>query len=344
MGLDVYFQRTHARGFLMYAVQTACMVSALACWENRQRLGVRNAYGMCFDETIQQIILFGGADDQAVKSDTWVLDDTVWTMTNSTGPRGRTFPCMAYDGNVEGTLLFGGNIVLFGNEKSRPEVLNDTWLFRNGRWKFVQTTHSPIARAEASMAYDSKRNRMVMFGGYEIVNGNYVKLGDTWEFDGTDWKQVSEMGPGPRSGAAMIFDGQESRTMLFGGGKGGGETWMWDGQTWMKLDVSVPPNVYNASSSYNSQNKTWLRFGGYARDSRIDETWTFSGQWEEKIMKTRPSSRNHAQLAYDSKLDRMVLFGGHDGEQVFGDTWVFQNDQWRMLIEGPVLTRINNGH
>jgi hypothetical protein len=46
------------------------------------------------------------------------------------------------------------------------------------------------------MCYDSKRGRVVMFGGDSIANGS---LGDTWEWDGEYWTQMDDIGPAPRA-------------------------------------------------------------------------------------------------------------------------------------------------
>lgn len=63
------------------------------------------------------------------------------------------------------------------------------------------------------MAYDSLRGRVVLFGG-AITNG---ALGDTWEWDGTDWTQMATSGPSRRYGHALAYDSRRQRVVLFGG-------------------------------------------------------------------------------------------------------------------------------
>jgi hypothetical protein len=49
------------------------------------------------------------------------------------------------------------------------------------------------------MAYHRKRKR-VLFGGLAARRA----LGDTWEWDGKNWRQVSTAGPSARAGAQMV--------------------------------------------------------------------------------------------------------------------------------------------
>jgi hypothetical protein len=86
-------------------------------------------------------------------------------------------------------------------------------------------------REAASMAYDSIRHRIVMFGGDRVDPGAYTSYGDTLEWDGTSWSSKAITGPVRRSRAAMAFDAARNRIVLFGGGFRG-DTWEWDGANW----------------------------------------------------------------------------------------------------------------
>ncbi len=88
----------------------------------------------------------------------------------------------------------------------------------NGSWARVPFTVGPSARGEHSVAYDSARNRVVLFGGSQ--NRNAIHLGDTWEWDGTQWTLVATTGPSPRRKPAMWFDPTIGKTVLFGGSNG----------------------------------------------------------------------------------------------------------------------------
>ena len=102
------------------------------------------------------------------------------------------------------------------------------------------------------MAYDSVRDRVVLFGGRD--RQNYI-LWDTWEWDGNDWiLRYPSRRPPARSEHAMAYDPVNRRTVLFGGsnsprydsdtpGELLDDTWVWDGTSWTQLfpETSPPP-------------------------------------------------------------------------------------------------------
>jgi hypothetical protein len=88
---------------------------------------------------------------------------------------------------------------------------------------------SPPPRSSASIAYDSSRQRVVLFGGYDGASANNY-LGDTWEWDGNSWTQrMPTTSPPPRSEHALAYDAVRQRLVLFGGLGGSGiyfaDTW-----------------------------------------------------------------------------------------------------------------------
>src|SRR5262245_5924756 len=160
-----------------------------ACAQPSVQLGVRNAHAMVFDEAAGRLLLFGGADEAHVVGDTWTWrpGEPRWERVATAGPAPRTFPAMAYDAARGEAVLFGGNRVLFGTGKEGDTILGDTWVSRGGRWTEYRGA-GPRARAEASMTFDRRRQRIVLFGGRCLEGGESVRLGDTWEWDGRSWR------------------------------------------------------------------------------------------------------------------------------------------------------------
>jgi hypothetical protein len=69
----------------------------------------------------------------------------------------------------------GVGVVVFGGSGS-PSALDDTWRFDGTTW--VQVSGSgPSARQYVSMALDTRRGHVVLFGGYDF-SGRV--LADTW--------------------------------------------------------------------------------------------------------------------------------------------------------------------
>ncbi len=320
---------------------------------NQESAFVRNAHSMVYHAGDSLIYAFGGANAREVLSDLWTLENGSWQKVSpDTTPAPRTFAALVYDDVANRLILFGGSKVLFGDGPSVRNLLNDTWQFHEGQWQQLLTVHSPSPRAEMSMAYDSKRNAMVLFGGYTIENGEYVKLADTWEFRDGDWELVGESGPSPRHGAGVVYDPTRETVLLFGGstedkqyGPSKGETWQWDGRVWLQVDMDQPLGVFNAAMAWDKSKRAVIRFGGWNGDSRINETWELSGnRWVRVATKLSPDARNHSALVYDEWNERLVLFGGHDGKNVFGDVWTFQNGAWNQLVDASPVRRIRNGH
>src|SRR5262249_488008 len=103
-------------------------------------------------------------------------------------------------------------VVLFGGA-SGSNLFADTWIWDGTEWTQVADT-GPAARSGHSLAYDSARNRLVLFGGRTETN---PVVGDTWAWDGTEWPKVQTVGPPARRAHGMACDPTASRVVLFGG-------------------------------------------------------------------------------------------------------------------------------
>jgi hypothetical protein len=173
------------------------------------------------------------------------------------------------------------------------------------------------------MAYDRKRDRVVLFGGM------YANpLADTWEHDGTSWSMRSVAnGPTPRTGHAMVYDSQRERIVLFGGWDGTAQladTWEYDGTSWVQATVNGPPPRAYHSMAYDSARGRSVLFGGWIGGAQwsLDDTWEFDGtSWQQRATKSTPRARSNHAIAYDRWRNRVVLFGGYGGSPHLDDTW-----------------------
>jgi hypothetical protein len=76
-----------------------------------------------------------------------------------------------------------------------------------------------------ALAYDANLGAVVLFGG---VAGPGKQSGDTWVWNGTNWKEIHLAGvPGARWNAGIVFDPGANGLLLFGGFSGAtlGDTW-----------------------------------------------------------------------------------------------------------------------
>jgi hypothetical protein len=113
----------------------------------------------------------------------------------------------------------------------------------------------PSARASRCAAYNSIRERTVLFGG---ISG--LRFGDTWELVDNQWTQVQDTGPAPRSGCAMVFDAARHHVVLFGGQSDDvllDDTWRWDGHYWTQVaDTGPTPRSNHAIAELASVSLT----------------------------------------------------------------------------------------
>ena len=309
------------------------------------QLGVRNGHATTFDASRGRVILYGGADASTVTADTWEWDGDrrIWRRLGVDGPGPRTFPAFAYHERAHHAVLFGGNRVLFGKPDDTNTFLGDTWIWQRGRWSRVDVP-GPGPRAEAAVAYDQRRARVVLFGGYLRTPSGTVRLGDTWEWDGARWVQVASDGPSPRNGAAMAYDARRQRVLLFGGSGASRETWEWDGDRWLQRDAGEVDGRFNPAMTFDRARGLIVRFGGWTGKTRVDDTWTLGGGHWSRLGVVGPPARNHASFTYDNRRRRAVLYGGHDGENVFGDTWEWDGADWHPMALQPPQRRVDNGH
>lgn len=93
---------------------------------------------------------------------------------------------------------------------------------------------SPLERERTALAYDRKRERVVMYSGFNREQ----TLTDTWEWDGTAWTEVQPPStPGPRADHAMTYDPRRGTVVMTGRA---GDAWDWDGATWTERVLLIP--------------------------------------------------------------------------------------------------------
>ncbi|MBM4061184.1 MAG: hypothetical protein FJ265_08830 [Planctomycetes bacterium] len=169
----------------------------------------RYLYGMCYDALRDRIVLYGGRTVYASPADTWEFDGTDWQQrqpANSPGPRQEMV--MAHDTSRGVTVLFGG----FREPTSL--LLGDTWEYDGTDWLETSPPNSPSPRYRCAFAYDSRRQRIVVYGGYD---GAQI-LDDTLEYGGSAWVVTATSGGSPHATEMYAaYDPVRTRTVTFGG-------------------------------------------------------------------------------------------------------------------------------
>lgn len=181
-----------------------------------QSPGGYGRHAMAFDRARQVTLLFGGRYDSWFNNvqsyETWEFGGGTWSLaTPTTSPPARIDGAMSYHPGL-------GLVMLFGGEDAQGLGLDDTWTYDGADWTQVNTTGTrPAGRAGARLVQVFNRNLCVLFGGRDP--GTLQIFNDTWEHDGTSWREVTTLGSmlPARHGMAMAHDIVRDRIVAFGG-------------------------------------------------------------------------------------------------------------------------------
>ncbi len=240
---------------------------------------------------------------------------------------------MIYDVNREVCFLFGGI-------QSEDERYYGNYEFDGTTWsEYAPAGDWPNFRMNFGMAYDLEREVVVIFGGFR---GGFDYLGDTWEWDGTQWTEMNPINkPTDRYGHSMEYMTVISKTVLFGGADETpirkNETWTWDGSNWELHESEVAPEPrIGFGYIYDSNRNVIVVFGGNGEVGRLNDTWEFDGEtWNEIETEHIPGVRDQHWMAYDEKRQKTVLFSGAAPGDFWEDTWEYDGIDWTEIDVHP---------
>lgn len=238
------------------------------------------------DPVRDRMVVFGGHDG-APLADVWALslmDSPTWTLLHPEGPQPttRTAHTAIYDPHGDRMIVFGGS--------HNGTRLNDTWaltLSDPPTWTQLPLQDPlPSARYHHEAVYDQRGGRMIVFGGWD---GSH--LSDVWALTlvgAPTWTQLLPSGPAPsgRTGPTAVYDSNEDRLVIFGGGNANvpelNDTWalgLSPNPTWTQLlPTGEPPLERGASAAiYHPENHRMLVFGG-STAYYLNDTWAL--QWD----------------------------------------------------------------
>ncbi len=288
--------------------------------------GSRSDVVLAYDAGRDRMVLTGGWDGTNNLADVWEFDGTAWLpRTAAGGPGPHSSHALAYDAGRQRVLLFGG--------WDGVRILGETWEWDGAASTWTQRTPAvvPAARYGHQLAYDSARQRVVMFGGY---CGTGCVLADTWEWDGAagTWTQRSPaISPPGRYSFGMCFDEPRQRVLLFGGrllSARSNDTWEWDGGagTWSQLTPAgvLPPPRSTHDIVFDTARHRVVLFGGFT-SAWVNDTWEWDGiGWQQRTPAGAPSGRGFYGFAYDSTRGRSVIYGGDLGAGPIGGTLAYE--------------------
>ena len=215
---------------------------------------------------------------------------------------------------------------MFGGSNGSGTPYDDTWEFNGTSWTEIVADTCPSRRGGHTLAYDTQRHRIVLFGGMtEDGLSN-----ETWEYDGLNWVEVAAGTPPPRAFHAMVYDARRGRTIVFGGKTNSGiekDTWEYDGHRWLQNKTrNAPTTRHSHAMTYDSDANFVFLFGGFDPEGqmRFADSWKYDGlNWLLLSDTLPPTGRSLHALTYDMANQQVVLFGGTTGTGILlSETYV----------------------
>lgn len=217
----------------------------------------------------------------------------------------------------------------------------------------------PLLRFHSS-AYDSRRNRVLVFGGSDTDSSTWSLSLD----DPVQWNQVKVEGAGAgrRFLAQAAYDYDQDRMVVFGGflfDQQGGDVWALSGfdtgPTWSRLRSSAPPGAAGIFTSgmfdphrnrvvIASAHDPFLHRFLWSTDLDVAEPfapWELDGPSCDREYGLCPLPRTQTHSLYDSSYDRMLLFGGRFVDSygscgMVDDTWALS---WAYMVSVASLAQ-----
>lgn len=342
----------------------------------------RSDTGMVTLDNPRRFLLWGGwyGEDQAVGflGDAWIADapsdgPVTWVeLPLDGGPIDRRSHCTVHDPIASRVIVFAGNsyepFLGLPDWTSYDKMFNDAWSLYltpgEEHWEELEPAgERPPTRGSAQCIYDSKRNRLVVFGGMAYggtaVDGS-PDYDDLWALDLTEsaerWDRLQPQGqvPPPREGAGAAYDPTTDRMVVMGGTRfdwkvSHDDMWVFDfaQSSWFRVTSTVPPEISrSAQGLYHvpgaSDESTFLSFGGLVGQVVQNDIWRIvvhesgSATFERlPIAPPLPAPRGSFGSAIDAAGTLLIFGGTQTGINSLGDTWTLDtNTLW------PALARV----
>lgn len=290
----------------------------------------RSHHTLVYDAQTRQVLLFGGASEDAILSDVWRLSLATdgsakrWQRirTEADGPVRRWLHFAAYDPGDD-TM-----IVLAGSAGHTTPCLADVWVLDNAmrgtpplKWRKIAVTGPrPAPRAEFGAFYDVKNNRLVLHGGHDCIAPVFpdlwvLSLAKSLPAQWTELKPSAPQGaPPPLRSQLMAYDPENNRAIIFGG-----------------MDGRYPRGAVASGDVWILTNANGLNG---------------NPEWVRPAFRGPPIPPTSKPMgAYDPATNRLIVFGGYHNSgassEPTADVWVLEganglapHANWRKITPG----------
>ncbi|MFN0149240.1 MAG: kelch repeat-containing protein [bacterium] len=258
------------------------------------------------------------------------------TPSLTESPSARRQHASAYDALREHVVVVGGN---------DGALRNDVWVLSLGfdpEWtRSFPTGAAPTGRRGHSLIYDSLRDRVILFGGYD---GNYRR--DVWALSlgsSPAWTLLGTAGSAPPVGMyghSAIYDPVRDQMVVYGGDYGGpsefADAWALslDGTpTWSMISPvgAKPPRRALHATAYDPVGERLVIMAGRSGTlNHLSDAWALSLSGTPAWTELTPSGsgfagREASAAIYDPVERRVVIFGGWSDETgELADVWALK--------------------
>jgi hypothetical protein len=278
------------------------------------------------------------------RSATLSRDTIASSACTSSAPAGRTGHALTYDPVRKMVVLFGGI-----SADSTDRMPSSLWGWNGTRWSCL-SSDGPPGRSDASLAFDRRRQRLVMYGGRTRSPSGMRVLTDTWEWDGDAWTLADSVGPGARVHQVMEYDDAARAVTLIGGVADTGafhDRWCWDGHSWSRVDdPGLPSGIPDALVRISAGRLVLVTADPDSTD-RSGGSFT-AGVWsvrDGRWMKLGRSGPRFSPMAPASATDRglLLLLGWEENHVVTtpqwsAGRWTIERDDMPPPRKGTALT------
>jgi galactose oxidase-like protein/Kelch motif protein len=301
-----------------------------------------------YDSQRDRLVAFAGHNGNCTFPD---CPAKVWTLSLSgpltweeltvqgPAPASRNEHFATYDVVDDRMIVYGGNGCCSG-------AFDDLWSLSFAdppTWSQAQVVGpGPGARGSASVAYDSARRRILLFGGW---NGSAHD--DLWALSLTgaaSWTLLDGGGAvlGPRQGAGCAYDCDADRLFVVGGYDGTtthNDLWSFPLNLtgWQNLEPSTawPDARHTHSAVFDVARGRFLISGGFVNFPEAMDVWSLTigaaASWTRfSPSGEAPPGRYGHGAVYDPTGDHMLIFGGAASGP--------RNDVWRLSFSGGTPT------
>ena len=305
---------------------------------------VRSGHVAVYDSGTRSMVIMG--DEDYSDATVYYLDlrTQKWIVQGSSDTVKRAGHSIVYDSSSKNRAIIFGGSVLGRNSLAGFENKTYTWSLDTESWAVLNSTGTfPLERIDHSAIYDSKNNRMIIFGG-KGNDGNYRN--DIYSLDLTQttpsWAQLNPTGTTPpaRGKHTAIYDPVHQKMLIFGGTSSlnpvNNDLYSLDLATlvWSKLSPSGtgPSERTGHTAVYDPNTGTagaMIVFGGtnpltdqYLNDTYILDLSQISWEKVQPGLNV-PSGRTGHSAVYDTDNNRMIIFGGYNGSANLNNCYIF---------------------